>query len=105
TYNARYEVVKKRVDKAYIKGSEERVTEKGKLSIVYSQKEDEEEYMNYVRFFQHKKMLSDDAEIVELEDLQGVTGLKAIKVSILYHDFEETSNYYTYDDLVEIIKN
>ncbi|MBT8272804.1 MAG: GAF domain-containing protein, partial [Bacteroidia bacterium] len=42
TYNARYEVVKKRVDKAYIKGSEERVTEKGKLSIVYSQKEDEE---------------------------------------------------------------
>lgn len=41
TYNARYEIVKKRVDKAYIKGTTERVTQKGKISIVYSQKQDE----------------------------------------------------------------
>ena len=30
TYNARYEIVKKRVDKAYIKGTKQRVTQKGK---------------------------------------------------------------------------
>ena len=40
TYNARYEVVKKRVDKAYIKGTKERITQKGKLTIIYSQKEE-----------------------------------------------------------------
>ena len=45
TYNARYEVVKKRVDKAFIKGTKERVTEKGKIVIVYSQSSDEREYL------------------------------------------------------------
>ena len=106
TYNARYEVVKKRVDKAFIKGTEERVTEKGKLSIVFSQKEDGQEYMRYIKFLQSKNTLSDDVEIVELEDLQGVTGLKAIKVSILYknNDANNSKEFYTYNDLMNEIK-
>ena len=49
TYNARYEVVKKRVDKSKIKGTNQRVTEKGKLAIVYSQRSDETEYLQYVK--------------------------------------------------------
>ena len=53
TYNARYEVVKKRVDKAHIKGTEERITQPGKISIIYSQKEDEEEYLKYIGFLQY----------------------------------------------------
>jgi hypothetical protein len=40
TYNARYEVVKKRVDKAHIKGTQQRITQAGKIAIVYSHKED-----------------------------------------------------------------
>ncbi|WP_411767323.1 GAF domain-containing protein [Winogradskyella sp. A3E31] len=105
TYNARYEVVKKRVDKAFIKGTEERITEKGKLTIVYSQKEDEQEYERYIRFLQSKKSLDTDLEFLELEDLQGVTGLKALRVSILYHSSKDDSDYYTYDDLMETIKS
>lgn len=106
TYNARYEVVKKRVDKAYIKGTEKRATEKGKLTIVYSQKEDEIEYIRYIKFLQSKQFLDDDMEIVELEDLQGVTGLRAIRTSILYHSAEDPSdNYYTYKDLMDTIKS
>ena len=50
TYNARYEVVKKRVDKANIQGTEERVTQEGKIVIIYSQKEDEKEYLKYIAF-------------------------------------------------------
>lgn len=100
TYNARYEVVKKRVDKANIKGTEERATQKGKLTIVYSQQEDEDEYLQYVKFLQAKKRLANNLEILELEDLQGVTGLKAIRVDILYNDKSE-GVYYTYDDLVK----
>ena len=57
TYNARYEVVKKRVDKAYIKGTQQRVTDKGKIAIVFSQKEDEMEYMRYINFLQSKSVL------------------------------------------------
>ncbi|MCF7561251.1 GAF domain-containing protein [Sabulilitoribacter multivorans] len=105
TYNARYEVVKKRVDKAFIKGTEERVTQKGKMSIIYSQKEDEIEYLKYVRFMQSKKMFDDDVEILELQDLQGVTGLKAIRVSMIYHKNNGNDNvFYTYDDLMKEIK-
>lgn len=101
TYNARYEIVKKRVDKAYIKGTTERVTQKGKISIVYSQKQDEIEYLRYVKFLQSKNYLDSDVEIVELQDLQAVTGLKAIRVSVLYHKNNDDKSYYTYDDLMK----
>jgi len=104
TYNARYEIVKKRVDKAYIKGTTERVTQKGKISIVYSQKQDEIEYLSYIKFLQSKNYLDDDLEIVELQDLQAVTGLKAIRVSVLYHKNEDDKAFYTYDDLMKEIK-
>ena len=104
TYNARYEIVKKRVDKAYIKGTTERVTQKGKISIVYSQKEDELEYLRYVKFLQSKKYLDEDIEIVELQDLQAVTGLKAIRVSVLYYKEKDDKAFYTYNDLMKEIK-
>ncbi len=105
TYNARYEVVKKRVDKAHIKGTDERVTQPGKISIVYSQREDEKEYLKYISFLQHKHMLDSDVEIVKIEDLQGVTGLKAIRVNVLYSKKKKdnTKEYYTYEDLMNEI--
>lgn len=105
TYNARYEVVKKRVDKAYVKGTKERVTQKGKISIVYSQKQDEIEYLKYIKFLQSKNYLDNDIEIVELQDLQAVTGLKAIRVSVLYHKDQNDKEYYTYNDLMEALKD
>ena len=103
TYNARYEIVKKRVDKAYIKGTTERVTQKGKISIVYSQKQDEKEYLRYISFLQSKHYIDDDVEILELQDLQDVTGLKAIRASVLYHKTDNDKAFYTYDDLMKEI--
>ncbi len=106
TYNARYEVVKKRVDKANIKHTEERVTQPGKIAIIYSQKEDEEEYLKYIKFLQHQKLLGEEIELLELEDLQGVTGLKALRVNILYSlNNDKAKEYYTYDDLISEIQN
>ncbi|TYB79104.1 GAF domain-containing protein [Bizionia myxarmorum] len=106
TYNARYEVVKKRVDKAFIKGTTERITAKGKLSIVFSQQDDETEYLKYIHFFQAKNILGSELEVLELEDLQGVTGLKAIRVSILYNNkMKEETSYFTYHDVIDIIGN
>ncbi|PKG49855.1 GAF domain-containing protein [Olleya sp. 1-3] len=104
TYNARYEVVKKRVDKANIKGTTERITAKGKLTIVYSQQADEFEYLKYVKFLQSKHKLGDEVEILELEDLQGVTGLKAIRINMLYQKDSSKKEFYTYDDLMNEIK-
>ncbi len=101
TYNARYEVVKKRVDKSKIKGTNQRITEKGKLVIIYSQKSDEREYIKYINFLQSKNYLEEEIEIVEIENLQGVTGLKALRINILYNKNEKDKEYYTYEDLMK----
>lgn len=103
TYNARYEVVKKRIDKSNIKGTNERITEKGKITIVYSQGHEEAEYRGYVEFLQHKKRLGKVIEVLEVEDLQGVTGLKALRVEVLYDNSNTTGESYTYDDLLKTL--
>jgi hypothetical protein len=105
TYNARYEIIKKRIDKSIIKGTNERLTQKGKLAIVYSQKKDEREYLRYVHFLKAKGYFTNAIEIVELEGLQGVTGLKAIRTEILYKKDASSEKTYTYDDLMEELKN
>jgi hypothetical protein len=101
TYNARYEVVKKRIDKSNIKGTQKRITEKGKITIVYSQKQEEAEYRRYIQFLQHRGMLDTIIENFEVEDLQGVTGLKALRVGVLYNPEEKTGESYSYDDLLK----
>lgn len=105
TYNARYEIIKKRIDKANVKGSEERITQKGKIAIVYSNRSDEREYLRYIKYLQSKKYLGDNIEMLELEDVQGVIGLKAIRVEILYHlELQnETEEVFTYDDLEKVL--
>jgi hypothetical protein len=81
-YNIRYEIVKKRIDKAHIKNTEERLTQPGKIAIVYSKSKDAEEYKEYIEFLQSKKLLKPGIELVELEELQGVSGLKALRVDV-----------------------
>lgn len=104
TYNARYEIIKKRIDKSHIKGTKERLTQPGKMSIVYSQKKDELEYLRYIKFLRAKGYFAGKVEIVELEGLQGVTGLKAIRAEILYKKGDESQQSYTYEDLMEELK-
>ena len=84
SYNARYEVIKKRIDKALVKNSDERLVQTGKLSIVYAQKSEKEDYLKYVQTLQNEGVLKDDVEIVELEDLQGMVGFQAIRVNYNY---------------------
>lgn len=104
TYNARYEVIKKRIDKSFIKGTNERLTQTGKMAIVYSQKKDELEYLRYIKFLKSKGYFTDTIEIVELEGLQGVSGLKAIRVELLYKTMEKPEKTYTYEDLMQALK-
>jgi len=100
-YNARYEIIKKRIDKAFIKDTEERITQKGKLAIIYSHNSDEEEYLKYVKYLQTRNYLGDHVELLELEDVQGVIGLRAIRVNIIYKNNESASeNSITSKDLV-----
>ncbi|WP_291130933.1 GAF domain-containing protein [Flavobacterium sp. UBA7682] len=84
TYNARYEVVKKRIDKAFIKGTKERITEKEKITIVYSHANEKKEYMDYIKYLQFKEILEPNVEQFEVEELQGVSGLKGIRVKVAH---------------------
>ncbi len=85
-YNARYEIIKKRIDKAYIKGTTERITQPGKMVIVFTQQAELEEYRSHINFLIYEGLLKNDLEIVELQNLQGVIGLKAIRVSLAFEE-------------------
>ncbi|MCR4032318.1 MULTISPECIES: GAF domain-containing protein [Flavobacterium] len=101
TYNARYEVVKKRIDKSNIKGTNERITEKEKITIVYSQNSEEAEYLKYIKYLQHKKILEPAIEQFEVEDLQGVSGLRAIRVKVINNTSNSGTKKITYQDLLD----
>lgn len=81
-YNIRYEIIKKRIDKVHLKDSEERLTQPGKIAIVYSQQKELNEYLEYIHFLQGEKLLSGTIEHLELEDTQGISGLKAIRIDV-----------------------
>ena len=103
-YNIRYEIIKKRIDKAHIKGTDERLTSPGKIAIVYSQDKDASEYEKYINYLQSKNQLG-KIEYVSLEDLQGVSGLKALRIEVVYQkDFDE-QNTITFKDLIKEIQN
>jgi len=81
-YNSYYEIIKKRLDKAHIKGSEERITAPGKIVIVYFGMENQKEYLQYINTLQKQNILKNDVEFLKVEDLQGISGLLALRVSL-----------------------
>ncbi|WP_261509811.1 GAF domain-containing protein [Chryseobacterium paludis] len=82
-YNSYYEIIKKRIDKAHIKNSTERITCPGKITIVYFGMENQKEYLQYINKLQKKEILQADIEFLKVEDLQGITGLLALRVSLV----------------------
>ncbi|WP_460191167.1 GAF domain-containing protein [Urechidicola sp. KH5] len=100
-YNIRYEILKKRIDKAHIKNSNDRLTVPGKIAIVYSQEKESEEYLKYIKHLQTKNFIGKEIEHLEIEDLQGTTGLKAIRIPVVY---KKTKGEITFNDLVKVIE-
>jgi hypothetical protein len=83
-YNIRYEIIKKRIDKVHIRDSEERLTQPGKIAIVYSQHKELAEYLEYIEFLQGEGLLGENIEHLDLEDTQGISGLKAVRVDVCF---------------------
>ncbi len=81
-YNTRYEIMKKRIDKAVIKGSGERLTQIHQIALVYTQPSEALEYRRYIVFLQSEGLLEDAVEEFELDDLQGIHGLHALRVKV-----------------------
>src|SRR5262245_10952539 len=81
-YDIRYEIVKKRIDKALVAGTDERVTQPGKIAIVYSQRGEAQEYRSYIEYLQSLGYLTGDVESCVLGELQGVQGLQALRITV-----------------------
>jgi hypothetical protein len=81
-YNIRYQVIKKRIDKVHIADTNERLTQPGKIALVYFNRRDADEYVSHIQYLQEQGILLNDLEFLDLEELQGVAGLKALRVGI-----------------------
>ncbi|WP_316843453.1 hypothetical protein [Pedobacter psychrodurus] len=82
-YNIRYQMIKKRIDKVLIRNSQERLTQPDKLALIYFNKRDIEDYLPFVKYLQETGVLNAETEDLDLEDLQGLSGLKALRITIL----------------------
>ena len=82
-YDIRYEIVKKRIDKAHIKNSTERLTQPGKIAVVYNQAKAADEYRRYFDYLASRKLISPQIEELELEELPGANGLRALRIQVL----------------------
>ncbi|WP_163349232.1 GAF domain-containing protein [Desulfovibrio sp. JC010] len=83
TYNIRYEIIKKRIDKSTILGSGERLTRPGMLSVIYTQDKEWREYTSYFEYLADKGFIEGEIENHVLEDMQGVHGLRALRAKVV----------------------
>lgn len=101
-YNARYEIVKKRIDKAHIKGTNERITTPCKMAIIYSSDQDAITYTRYLDFLAAKGYVKENSiEMLEVEDLQGISGLKAIRVAVNYDNDKLSDKSFNINEILE----
>jgi hypothetical protein len=80
--SVRYEILKKRIDKVKIKNTGERLTKPGTIAIVYSHAREVAEYDDYFNFLQKNNILTGEIERLDLEDVQSISGLKAIRIHV-----------------------
>jgi GAF domain-containing protein len=81
-YDVRHEIIKSRIDKAVVKGTSERLTQPGRVAVVYSHTDEGHEMQRHIDFLKARGNLLNDLEFIDLDDLPGVRGLKALRVGI-----------------------
>ena len=81
-YDIRQEIIKSRIDKAVVKGGQERLTQPGKIAIVYSHTDEAREMRQHIDFLRSEGYLTGEVEDLELAGLPGVEGLKSLRVGV-----------------------
>ncbi len=81
-YDIRYEIIRSRLDKARVKASGERLTQPGRVAIVYSNPREAGEMRQHLNYLRGQGYLCGEFERLELEDLPGVQGLRALRAQV-----------------------
>ncbi len=81
-YDVRHEIIKSRLDKALVKKTGERLTQPGRIAVVYSNPAEGREIRQHIEFMTTLGKLNNDMEFLELDDMPDVRGLKAIRVGV-----------------------
>jgi hypothetical protein len=89
-YNIRYAIIKKRIDKALVANSKgERLTQAGQIAVVYSHQSEAELYREFFAYVHRLGLIEQQVEELELEDLQSLQGMKAMRVTVMPERREE----------------
>jgi len=81
-YDVRQEIIKSRIDKAMVKGRTDRLTQPGKIAVIYTQPQEGREIRRYLDFLRSQGFLKGEMEALDVEELPGVQGLRALRVEI-----------------------
>lgn len=81
-YGIRYETIRSRLDKAVIKDTGQRLTQPGRVAMVYTHPAEAREMVRHLEFLQYRGFLAGELERLELDDLPGVQGLRAMRMKV-----------------------
>ncbi len=82
-YDIRHAIIRSRLDKAVVRETGERLTQPGKIAVVYSSADEADEMTRHIEFLQKKGYLAEEIERLDLGDMPGVSGLKSLRVPVL----------------------
>ena len=97
--DVRFQMIKKRIDKANIKDKDERIVKPRFLTIVYLNENDKLEYLRYLKFLIQKQLFIGEIADIEIENLQDISRLRALRIQINIEENLENKTYYSYSDL------
>lgn len=82
-YNIRYQIIKKRIDKVLIENTQERLVQPDSIAIVFSNENVKDKITGVLQELIKWGMLEDKIEIHSLEELQGISSLRAFRVNVI----------------------
>jgi GAF domain-containing protein len=104
-YNIRYEIIKKRIDKALDAETGERITQAGKIVIVFDSGREMNEYRRYIEFLQDQGLLEDEIEELVLQPMQGIQGMQALRVKVKMANEKDIDKAVEAVDVSELLGN
>ncbi|SKB90308.1 hypothetical protein SAMN05660841_02950 [Sphingobacterium nematocida] len=82
-YNIRYQMIKKRIDKVLVRGTKERLVQPGKIAVVVQGEAEVSILIEDLLSVANQGLIEAHVEELVLEELQGVSGLRALRVNVI----------------------